>query len=182
MTTPNLAEEELTAPMPVPFWEGLHRTPPESMVAPAEFKAPEIGEAAAVNWWVNKEFRFYYSVPSGINQYTWAAQLSVNASLEFDFYGFSAQTYGGTACERSVLDHIVGRFGVHTTPQYWIDLPGKGEEYWKDSCNPAIDQTVPVNIDYRWLVSPVDKGLTRLLFENSKYKWPFNKFIMRRIK
>jgi hypothetical protein len=81
-----------------------------------------------------------------------------------------------------VLDHIVGRFGVYTTPKYWVDLPGRGEEYWKDSCNPAIDQTIPVNIDDRWLVSPVDKGLTRLLFENSKYKWPFNKFIMRRIK
>jgi hypothetical protein len=184
MSAADATQDPLEPPTEVPAGQGLnlvlHEKLPESMVAPPE-KAREIRVASTVSWWAGRLLHYYHSVYTG-NQYTWAAQLSVNSSLQFDFYIRSAATYGGTACEMSVLDHTAGPLGVHTTPSLWIDLPGKVEQYWVDSCNPAMDHTVAVTLDFRWLLSALDPGLTRLRFQNSRMSAPFNDFVMTRIR
>jgi hypothetical protein len=171
-------------PTPVSAGEGLnvslHHPIPAEMVVPPE-EALKIEEARTTNWWAGRLLHYYHSIYTG-NTYTWAAQLSVNSNLQFDFYIFSGATYGGTACQMSVLDHTLGALGVYTTPSLWINLPGKGEQYWDDSCNPGRKRTIPVTLDFRWLVSAVDRGLTRLRFQNSRMSRPFNDFVMQRIR
>jgi hypothetical protein len=169
--------------------------PGESTIVPPALRNPKDtrAEAAAIvfppastlAWWKdNRVFTFYQQIPSGINQYIEAAQLSTNEALGFQLFLFSGQTYGGTSCERSVLNYFHGTLELFTAPQLWIKLPGTGVQTWKDTCDPALDHDVPLAGSYAWNVYPLDPYGLRFEFQNSNYN-PYGyiaNFIFRRIR
>jgi hypothetical protein len=51
---------------------------------------------------------FYLSANVG-ETYTWAVEFYVYSDASFNLFAYSAATYDGGACQRSVLDFITGR-------------------------------------------------------------------------
>jgi hypothetical protein len=168
-------------------------TPGESAIVPPALRNPKDTrpEAAAaafppartLAFWKNREFTFYHQTFTG-NEYIESAQLSTNDALGFQLYLFSGQTYGGTSCERSVLNYLHGTLQLFTAPQLWIKLPGTGVQTWKDTCDPALDHDVPLAGSYAWNVYPLDSYGLRFEFQNSNYTQYgyIANFIFRRIR
>ena len=161
--------------VPPELWNPLDTRPEPAVVT--------FPPASTPHFWKNRVLTFHKEVYAG-NEYTQAAQLSTDANLNFVLYLFSGQTYGGTTCERSVLNSLHGTLQLFTSPQLWIKLPGTGVQEWRDTCNPAIDQDVPLRGSEAWNVYPLDGYGLRFEFQNANYHqygW-IEDFVFRRIK
>jgi hypothetical protein len=124
--------------------------------------------ASTLAFWRNRRFNYFYKTTTG-NQYTQSAELDTNHALGFELFVFSGQSYGGTSCERSVLNEFHGTLELFTKPQLSIKLPGTGVQTWTDTCDPALDHKVPLSGFWAWIVYPLDRHGSRFEFQNSNY-------------
>jgi hypothetical protein len=159
---------------------GLHRTPealadviPEKVVV----TATQVPNTTTVRSWFGLTYHFYL-----VGSSTWAAQFSVDGNGHFTLFVYSAVDPSLTGCVYTVLDQTNGVLvlghDAHGAP-YLSFPPTSGTETIDDGCGLGGGGTRPFNYNYAWYITPYYTNRTAWVFSNSKYSYPFNKFVFR---
>ena len=134
---------------------------------------------------MDRTYSYYHAVYAG-NVYVWAAQLAINAELGVTYFQYISHTYGGTACERFVRNDLLGRLILHPSPPaafLWFEMPVRGDQVFKDACDPALDYTKPISGTDSYGVNLLDANGSYIQLYNGNYKGTgFDNFVMHRIK
>ena len=116
------ANPQIVVPTAAKKFQPFHRIPRTADDTLPERKSVAIAAASDLDFWLNSLWNFYLRINVG-NIYTWSAQFSVDSNGAFQLFVYSASTYGGTDCERSVLDSIIGSLAVYSDPSPWLAFP-----------------------------------------------------------
>jgi hypothetical protein len=193
---PNTNSEEAQMPSAEPsagspqtgITSGLHRMPralAAIMRSPQEVvvTAPGAPNTTNVRSWFNQTFSFYL-----VGSSTWAAQFSVDAYGKFILHVYSATNTntGSGDCFLSIHDQSYGVLSLSTVagpggfppPYLWFPCPS-GVETIQDTCF-GRGGTSRKALNWAWTIAPANAAGDTWVFSDSRYAYPFNKFLFRK--